>query len=100
MKHGESRIRERLGLPKKAVGKRADRAVSEGTPRTEFSGSIRRYLDLLFHNSGGRADIRVHDGYVFIVRDGVVGTMWQLPPKYRNRKAALTARSKTEAPLT
>jgi transposase InsO family protein len=91
MTHGETRIRERMGLPKKTAAKRAARAMESGTERTEFAGSLRRYLDWVWHRSDGPCRVLVHNGFVFIERGGIVATMWQLPPKYRNRKAAFTA---------
>lgn len=37
--HGEQRVRQRLGLPKKTVAKLADAAWQQGGRREEFGGS-------------------------------------------------------------
>lgn len=85
--HGTKRVRARLGIPKKSVEREAERALTHGKSRHELSGSIRRYLDRLYHNEGGHGDFRIWNGSVFIFRDGVLATAWPLPGKFRNTKA-------------
>ena len=47
--HAEHRMRKRFGLPRRATVRMADMALTAGTPRTDFSGRLRRYLDALFY---------------------------------------------------
>lgn len=88
-RHGDDRVRERLGLPRKAVEREAAKALEHGRPRTEFSGSFRRYLDALFHQGEYRAaEMRVHNQYLFLfASDHTLITAWLLPVKWRRRKA-------------
>ena len=98
--HGTERVRQRLGLPAKAVDRAVRNALARGTKRTEFSGSLRRYLDLLWHKGRERnaADnIIVYGQIIYLFAGDLLVTTWPLPPKYRNRKAVL---ERTHAEVT
>lgn len=88
--HGIKRVRQRLGLPKKAVEKLVSEAQERGAAPEDFSGQMRKYLDWVArHKHEARiASLRVHSGYVFVFRDDVFITAWPLPYHLRRRKAA------------
>lgn len=83
-RHGEQRVRKRMGLSKKAVEKLAYEAMRDGKRRSDFSGSFRRYLDKLWFSNNQVAEIIVHSGFVFIFINAKLVTMWNVPTKYRN----------------
>lgn len=89
-KHSVKRIRQRLGLNKKAVEKLAGEAFELGRKPGDYSGSMRKYLDWLsYHNEEARqSDLRVHSHYVFIYRNATLITAFLLPNHLKNRKAA------------
>ena len=89
-KHSESRSRERLGIPKKAVAKMAEDALLKGKRHSDFSGSIKRYLDGVFLQYGNANNMRVYVQHLFIFAGETLITVWPLPPKYRNSKAVLS----------
>ena len=89
-RHGIKRVRQRLGLPKKAVEKLVNEAEERGLPPGAYSGQMRRYLDWVVRHKhdAQRASLLVHSGHVFIFRNDVFITAWPLPYHLRHRKAA------------
>lgn len=85
--HGEGRIRERIGVPKRAVPKLAADALAKGKSHADFAGSMRRYLDGIFLEHRNATNMRVFAQHVFIFNGDTLITAWMLPPKFRNRKA-------------
>lgn len=83
-KHGVRRTRERLGIPKRAVSRMAERALVHGAQRTDFSGALRRYLDAHFHNHSRLGNnMRVYGEHLFIFAGETLITAWTLPNEYR-----------------
>lgn len=85
--HASARMRERMGVPKRAVAKLAETALSEGKRHSDFAGSIRRYLDGVFLQHRSATNMRVYAQHLFIFDGETLITAWMLPPKFRNRKA-------------
>jgi len=53
-RHAEKRTRSHLGLPKRAAGKNAERALRDGIRHKDVNGSLRRFVDALyFRNMAG-----------------------------------------------
>ena len=86
-RHGEARLRERMGVPKKAVARLAERALAEGKTHGEFAGAIKRYLDGVFLEYRNATNMRVYAQHLFIFAGEKLITAWLLPSKFRNRKA-------------
>lgn len=88
--HGGKRVRERLGIPKKAVARMAELALAEGKRHSDFAGSMRRYLDSVFLEHRTANNMRVYAQHLFLFDGPSLITAWQLPPKFRNTKAVLS----------
>lgn len=84
--HGEHRVRERLGLKKKAVKRLAERALTEGATHGQFSGRMKRYLDRVFLDHRNASNMRVLNGYLFLFAGESLITCWALPPAFRDAK--------------
>lgn len=81
--HGKRRVRERAGLKSKAVQTNADRAYREGLDRMELSGSIRRYADYLYHQSGDASiKIKIYNNLVYIFHNSILITTIPLPSRF------------------
>lgn len=81
--HGRKRIKERAGLPLKAIQSNAERALKEGLSREDLSGSIRRYADCLYHREEFRGKvIKIYGNMVYIFDRMVLITALTLPSKY------------------
>lgn len=92
-KHASDRVRERLGMPKKAVTRLAEQAFDKGMRRADFSGSFRRYLDATFFAERKGNNMRVYGHHLFLFQDDTLITAWIVPPKYR----ALAEKSRSTA---
>lgn len=84
--HAVKRIRERLGLNKKAAAREAERAL-DGLRIDEVVGRLRRWLDRQRHLHGLDADYRVTPAGVFAYRFGTLATV--LPHEPQHRKSAM-----------
>lgn len=81
--HAKDRTRQRVGLPKRAGEKNAERAFNEGIRHSETSGSLRRFIDGLYLKKGKANNIRIYCGNVYLFANQDLITVISLPPKYR-----------------
>lgn len=81
-RHGYKRARERLGIPKDAVKRNAEKALKYGVERHEASGPFRRYLDALYYEYGTADNLRVFNRHVYILCGEVLVTVLKVPYKY------------------
>lgn len=84
-RHADKRMRKRIGVNRSAVEKIARKAMAEGYTRHDFSGSLRRYLDYLYHYNEEANNIRVYAEKVRIFSDNTLITVLDLPQRYKNR---------------
>lgn len=92
--HADQRIRQRVGVPRSAVRRLAARAKSDGIERRETTGSLRRYLDYIYHYNTTQPTIYVWSEKVFIFVDQALVTVLNLPTRY---KSAANSRGKKNA---
>ena len=83
--HAEMRIKERCGLPKKAIEKNALNALQNGICHSETTGRFRKYIDWLFlsHKQGGKIRIYGNHVYIFNTTDKLI-TVLPLPNEHKN----------------
>ena len=95
-RHGERRARQRVGLPKRAVERNAQRALTEGIGYREASGALRRYISWLYELYDGNGNnIRIYGDKVWIFHDAILITVLNVPSEHR--KAAVSAQAKRRA---
>lgn len=84
-KHAEKRLRERLGIPKKACSRHAQKALDEGLKHSELSGRAKRYFDGLFLRKHAASKLRVYGEFVFLFNTGdVLITVLDIPDSLRS----------------
>lgn len=96
--HAKDRTRQRVGLPKRATEKNAERAFLEGIKHNETSGSLCRFIDGLYLSQKKANNIRIYCGNVYLFSGESLITVISLPAKYRKtaediwrkRKGAVT----------
>lgn len=95
-KHGERRVRKRLGIPKKIVNREVEQAFRYGVHYSHFSGELLGYLEKVA-NSQPNADfnVRVFRGTVYVFRHDKLVTAWPIPGRFR--RVAHEVQSKIEA---
>ena len=74
-----------MGVPKKAVGRLAQAALAGGIRRKDTTGSLRRYLDYVYHYNETADNIRVYAEKVWIFAGDTLITVLDLPSKYKGR---------------
>ena len=82
-KHGEDRIRKRVGINKKAVKRLQDIALTKGVTHKDCIGSLHRYVTFLWHQNKAATNIRLYADYVWIFTDLSLVTVFPMPNKYK-----------------
>lgn len=99
--HGKKRIKQRAGLPKKAVQASVDRAFIDGLDRTEFSGSLRKYMDFLYHQEDDNHKyrnkcIKIYGNMIYIFDRMVLITTFPLPRKFLRKVETVKEKKKRD----
>lgn len=81
-KHAQKRIRERCGLPKKAVQRMADKALVEGVRHKDTVGALHKWVDGLFLQARNGNNIRLYGNHAFIFHDEILITVINIPPRF------------------
>lgn len=82
-KHATKRMRQRLGIPKKAVESEALRAVSLGLKEEDFSGSFREYLAESHLLNEFDGDYFITPSCIHVVANATVITVLPLPKEHK-----------------
>jgi hypothetical protein len=81
-RHAKVRARQRLGIPSRAIKRLLPRILANGKRREQFSGALRRYLDSI-HRQENQKDIVVWSGYIYILHENKLVTVFAVPQEYR-----------------
>jgi hypothetical protein len=94
--HARDRIKERSGLPKKAIDRNAEKALEKGLRHAECSGRLKRYFDYLYlkHNKG--SNIRIYNNHVYIFTNKYLITVLPLPGEHRHTAQKLLKKRKAD----
>ena len=82
-----------MGVPRSAVKKLAVKAKAQGVERLDTTGSLRRYLDYVYHYNPNSTHIYVWSEKVFIFADTALVTVLNLPVKYKSAAIALARKT-------
>lgn len=77
--HSERRFKERTGLPKRLVTRKAQEALERGITHEEATGALRKYYDKLYLEHGKANNIRIYHGMVYIFICDTLITVFPLP---------------------
>lgn len=81
-KHGQERLRKRLGLNKKAMERSFQSALEKGKRTSEFKGRFRKYLDAISQEY--RTTPVIYGQNIYIVnKENVLITVFQVPSEYK-----------------
>lgn len=95
-RHADKRMRKRIGINRSAVERMARKAMTEGYTRYDFHGSLRRYLDALYHYNNSANNIRVWGEKVWIFSDSTLITVLDLPQRYKNRANGISPKENSD----
>lgn len=80
-KHGDKRLRERVGVSRSAVEKVTEKALKYGIKHSEVSGSLKRYLDKLWltYRMG---HFRIYQQKIYVFTGERLITVLNLPQRF------------------
>lgn len=86
-KHAEKRIRKRIGIPRKAVGKFVDEAMKNGVPLKDFKGRIKKFYEytMIKYHSGNESFF--YREFLFIAHNGTLVTVYPIPKNIKQLSA-------------
>jgi len=82
--HAKTRLKERCGLPKKALERNARNAIDRGVCHSECVGNLKKYLDYLFLSHRNGNNIRIYNNHVYIFFYERLVTVLTLPNTYKD----------------
>lgn len=94
--HGTKRSKERIGLPKRALERNAEKAYENGLTQSDLSGSLKRYMSKLFFNNQTAGNIRVYCGNVYIFSANRLVTVLELPERFKKIASNIAMQKKKE----
>lgn len=94
--HGEERVRERCGIPKKAVRRLAAKAFEFGLTHIETTGKLNKYITALYFKNTNADNIRIYGDKVYIFSGTTLITILNLPGSYKNVAKKCFERRATE----
>jgi hypothetical protein len=80
-KHAEKRMKQRLGLNRKASCRHATMVLNKGKKHNEASGRLKRYLDKLFLEYKSSNNTRVYGEYVYLFNRNNLITVFEIDKK-------------------
>lgn len=82
-RHANQRVRQRVGIPKKAVKRYVETAYLDGLSHGELCGGLKRYIDGVYLQKRCANDIRVYGEFVFLFQNARLITITNLPNRYK-----------------
>ena len=87
--HAFDRIKERLGLSKKAAQRIALKAYAEGIQHEQTTGALRRYLDKIYISHGKSSGTRIYGEHLWLFREQTLLTVLYLPTELKRSAKSL-----------
>ncbi len=78
-KHGMDRLRERLGIPKKACQRMAQTAFDNGITYLNVKGETNRYFTRIYLKNTNANNIRIYGKFVYVFDDETLITVLHIP---------------------
>ena len=97
-RHGEKRLKERCGVPKRAVQRNAQTAYEKGLTYDSATGKLKKYIDSK-NESTQITDVRIWNGNVYVFFGEALLTVYPLPKKYTKREIQLRQKRKLEGEM-
>ena len=82
--HAKIRIKERCGLPKKAIRKNAELALQHGVKHGDCTGRLKKYVDYLYLSHKTATNIRLYGAFVYIFAQEELVTVLPLHRSYKD----------------
>ncbi len=93
-KHAEQRLKERVGLNKKALQRAAEAAYSKGIRHQETTGNLKKWVTSLYFNNKAANNIRLYNGKAWIFAEQKLITVIQVPASLQNSLRKMSERKR------
>lgn len=77
--HSEKRMRQRLGINKRATEKHAEKALRYGVTHADARGKLCKYMDGIFLNNYRPTNMRIYNHATYLFRGTTLITVLPLP---------------------
>jgi hypothetical protein len=81
--HAHDRMKERLGLPKRAHQAAAERAYVYGRHHSDAKGRLKRFLDGRWLDHRTANNVRIYGEHIYFFRDSTLITVYEVPKSLR-----------------
>lgn len=81
-KHGQDRIRKRIGINKKSIGGMTDKAFQSGIEHKQTTGRLNKYFSHLYFKERKANNIRIYSNYVWIFYNKTLITVFPIPKEH------------------
>lgn len=95
-KHAKKRLRERMGLGKKAVQRAAEMAYEKGIKHAETNGNLNKWVTSLYFNNKTANNIRLYNDKAWIFAGKNLITVLQIPASLKKSVKDVLDRKKAE----
>jgi hypothetical protein len=88
--HAYKRAKERYQWNAKTVDKMAERAYFNGSKHSQAKGTLKKYIDKLWHQNRNVNNIRIYGQDIYFFAGNLLITLYQLPnsiKKYAKNKS-------------
>lgn len=85
-RHAAKRIRQRLGLNKRATQRHAQLAFDQGFSHAQARGRLKRHMNRLFLDHGNATNMRVYGEFIYLFAQDVLITVVPLPHNMKGGK--------------
>lgn len=82
-RHADSRLKERLGLPKSARKRMAQRAFEQGWKHSEARGKLKRYMDHCWLSHKNCENVRIYGEHLWLFSGPMLVTVFEIPKNMR-----------------
>lgn len=77
--HAKKRLKQRLGLPKKALEKHVDSVLQEGKKHCDAKGRARKWMDKMYLSYEAANNMRVHGQFLYVFNSQTLITVVPVP---------------------
>lgn len=92
--HAEKRLKERLGLQKKALQRAADTAYDKGIKHSETTGNLNKWITKLYFQNKNANNIRLYNDKAWIFAGMNLVTVLQIPSSLKKSFEDVLSRKK------
>lgn len=84
--HSKKRIKERMGIPRKAIERQVKLALERGYSHSETKSNLKKYLDKIYLSHKIANNLKVYNNHIFLFNNNTLITVFKLPANLQGNK--------------